>query len=148
MEKTAEGLTTVQKSLRLRFDDFRRAFERRDSEAYRVALADFHMCLGRWTEAQEAALLSAVLRAGVPGRDPRREIRVDCVQVRELTRFLFEEVSRNAPLSDLIGLVENLGRRLAAWESEMAGVYIPAAAPALTEKEWSTLEAAAPDLSS
>ena len=139
------ALFSAQRSLRTRFEDFRRAFDRRDSEAYRVALADFHSCVKRWTEAQEAALLPAVLRAGVPGRDPRRELRLDCVQLRELTRFLFEEVSRNAPLSDLIGLIENLARRLAAWESEMADVYFPAAAPHLAPEEWKILEASAPE---
>ena len=137
-------LLRVQRSLRSRFEDFRRAFDRRDSEAYRVALADFHTCLRRWTEAEEAALLPAVLRAGVPGRDPRRELRLDCVQVRELTRFLHEEVSRGAPLPDLLGLIENLARRLAAHESEMAEVYFPAAAPHLTPEEWEVLESAAP----
>ena len=143
--RDAGALLSAQQSLRARFEDFRRAFERRDSEAYRVALADFHGCLKRWTEAQEAALLPAVVRAGVPGRDPRRELRLDCVQVRELTRFLVEEISRGAPLSDLIGVIENLARRLAAWESEMSNVYIPAAAPRLTPAEWSVLEDAAPD---
>ena len=137
-------LLRVQRSLRSRFEDFRRAFDRRDSEAYRVALADFHACLRRWTEAEEAALLPAVQRAGVPGREPRRELRLDCVQVRELTRFLHEEVSRGAPLPDLLGLIENLARRLAAHESEMAEVYFPAASPPLTPEEWSTLESAAP----
>ena len=135
----------MQASLGSRFSDFRRAFERRDSEAYRVALTDFRERLKQWTEAQEAALLPAVVRAGIPGRDPRRELRLDCVQVRELTRFLSEEVSRNAPLSDVIGVIENLARRLASWDSEMTAVYIPAAAPHLTASEWSALEQAAPD---
>jgi len=144
VERSVEGLTGAQRSLRSRFEDFRRAFDRRDTEAYRVALADFHVCVKRWTEAEEAVLLPAVLHAGVPGRDPRRELRLDCVQVRELARFLSEEVSRGAPLSDLLGLIENLARRFSAHESEMAGVYFPAAAPHLTPEEWELLEAAAP----
>jgi hypothetical protein len=142
--RDAGSLLTAQQSLRSRFEDFRRAFDRRDEEAYRVALTDFDACLRRWTEAEEAALLPAVLRAAIPERDPRRELRLDCVQVRELTRFLREEVARRAPVSDLLGLIENLARRLAAYESEMRTVYIPAAAPLLTPEEWASLEAAAP----
>lgn len=140
-----KGLLAAQRALRSRFDDFRRALDRRDEDAYRVALADFHACVKRWTEAEEAALLPAVVRAGIPGRDPRRELRLDCVQVRELTRFLLEEAGRRAALSDLLGLAENLARRLAAHESEMESVYFPAAAPALTADEWSVLTAAAPE---
>ena len=142
--RDAGTLIGAQQSLRSRFEDFRRAFDRRDEEAYRVALADFDACLRRWTEAKEAALLPAVLRAGIPERDPRRELRLDCVQVRELSRFLREEVARRASLSDLLGLIENLARRLAAYESEMRTVYFPAAAPLLTAEEWDVLMAAAP----
>jgi hypothetical protein len=142
--RDAQALLSAQRSLRSRFEDFRRAFDRRDGEAYRVALADFHSSLQRWTAAIEAALLPAVLRAGVPGRDPRRELRLDGVQVRELTRFLVEEINRRAPLADLLGLVENLARRFAAHDAELLGVYFPAASPHLTPEEWSLLEDAAP----
>jgi hypothetical protein len=142
--RDAAALLSAQRALRNRFEDFRRAFDRRDEEAYRVALADFHACLQRWTAAIESALLPAVLRAGIPGRDPGRELRLDCVQVRELTRFLVEEVNRRAPLSDLLGLVENLARRFAAHDSELTTVYLPAASPHLTPAEWEALESAAP----
>ena len=50
------GLLAVQQALRSRFDDFRRALDRRDVEAYRLGLTDFHNCLRRWTEAEEKAL--------------------------------------------------------------------------------------------
>src|SRR5262249_39633344 len=125
VEQTLEGLRGVQRSLRSRFEDFRRALERRDEEAYRVALADFHAWLKRWTEAEERVLLFGVVRAGIAGRDPWRELRLNCIQVRELARFLLEEVTRRAVLSDILGLVENLDRRLAAYESEMDKVYFP-----------------------
>jgi hypothetical protein len=137
-------LLSAQRALRSRFEDFRRALERRDAEAYRVALTDFHACLRRWTEAEDKALLPAVLRAKVPGRDPRRELRLEWVQMRELTRYLLEQVSTRAPLSDILGLADNLGRRLAAHETEMEGVYYPAAAPALTAAESAILQEAAP----
>ncbi len=83
-----EGLKAAQQALRGRFDDFRRALERRDEEAYRLGLTDFHACLRRWTEAEEKALLPAILRAGILGRDPQRELRLEWVQLRELTRYL------------------------------------------------------------
>jgi hypothetical protein len=145
MERTVQGLHTAQRALRERFEDFRRAFQRRDDEAYRVALVDFYFCLKRWTEAEEKSLLPAVVRAGVQERDPRRELRLNCVQVRELTRFLVEEVTRRASLADILGLVENLDRRLSAQEAEMEIVYFPAAEAALSSDEWRALADAAPE---
>jgi len=146
VDHSLEGLIEAQRALRDRFEDFRRALERRDGEAYRVALADFHACLRRWTEAEEKALLPAVLRAGVPGRDPHRELRLEWVQVRELTRYLLSQANERGSLADLLGLADNLERRLAAHESEMEGVYYPAAAAALAIPEWETLAEAAPQL--
>jgi hypothetical protein len=137
-------LLAAQRSLRDRFDDFRRALDRRDEEAYRLALSDFHLCLRRWTEAEEQALLPAVLRAGVPGRDPRRELRLEWVQLRELTRYLLSQVHERASAADLLGFTENLDRRLTAHESEMESVYCPAAASELTPDEWMILGEAAP----
>ncbi len=137
-------LLAAQKALRSRFEEFRRAFERRDTEAYRLALADFSRCLVRWTQAEEKALLPAILRSGVPGRDPQRELRLEWVQVRELTRFLLEQVSAQAPIADVLGLSENLARRYAAHQSEMEAVYYPAAAATLTAQEWKSLGEAAP----
>ncbi len=137
-------LLSAQRSLRLRFDDFSRALERRDEEAYRVALADFHEQLRRWTEAEERWLVPAVLRAGVPGRDPHRELSVEYVQLRELTRYLLSQVEERTAISDVLGLSDNLNRRLGAHESEMEKVYYPAAAGSLTTEEQHALEAAKP----
>jgi hypothetical protein len=144
VEKSLNGLMEAQGGLRSRFEDFRRALERRDEEAYRLGLADFHQCLRRWTEAEEAALLPAVLRADVAGRDPRRELRLEWVQLRELTRYLLSQVHDRAPIGDILGFVENLERRLRAHESEMKSVYYSAAAPFLTSEEWRILADSAP----
>ena len=144
MEKSLNGLMEAQGALRSRFEDFRRALERRDEEAYRLGLTDFHQTLRRWTEAEEAALLPAVLRAGIAGRDPRRELRLEWVQLRELTRYLLSQVTDRAPIADILGFVENLERRFKAHESEMENVYYPAAASLLKSEEWSTLADSAP----
>jgi hypothetical protein len=130
--------------LRFRFDDFRQAFQRKDKTAIEVALADFEENLVRWTEAEEKALLPAVVRAGIPGRDPRRELRLEYVQIRELTRFLIRQVADGIPFREIAGYVENLERRLRAHETEMGKVYYPAAAAALSDEEWETLQSAMP----
>ena len=145
MEQSLQGLIDAQRALRGRFDDFRKAFDRRDEEAYRLGLADFHRCLRRWTEAEEKALLPALLRAGTPGRDPRRELRLEGVQLRELTRYLLSQMTDRAPLPDILGFADNLERRWSAHESEMERVYYPAAATVLTAEEWNILAAAAPE---
>src|SRR5262249_3265439 len=132
------------RALRSRYEDFQQALDRRDIDAYRLALDDFHRHLVRWTRAEEEALLPAILRAGLPGRDPSRELKLQWVQVRELTRYLLEQVDARAPIGDVLGFAENLARRLTAHLSEMDDVYYPAAAPLLTEKEWRTLSDAAP----
>lgn len=137
-------LRSVQRGLRSRFDDYRRALERRDEEAYRLALADFHACLRTWTEAEERSLLPAVVRAGVAGRDVLRELPVEWVQIRELSRYLLSQVMERAAISDVLGLTENLERRLSAHESEMEKVYFPAAAASLDPTERRALEAARP----
>jgi hypothetical protein len=139
-----ETLLSASRALRSRFDDFRRALDRRDEEAYRLALDDFHRHLVRWTRAEEEFLLPAVLRAGIAGRDAGRELRLQWVQVRELTRFLLEQVRARAALSDLLGLAENLDRRFAAHSAEMENAYYPAAAPLLSEQEWVTLKESQP----
>jgi hypothetical protein len=140
----AETLRSAQAALRSRFEDFRRALDRRDEEAYRLGLADFHSCLLRWTEAQEKALLPAVLRAGVAGRDPRRELRLEWVQLRELTRYLLSQVLERAPIADILGFTENLARRFTAHESDLEKLYYAAAASTLTPEEWRILANAAP----
>jgi hypothetical protein len=139
-----EGLIRAQSALRSRFDDFRRALDRRDEEAYRVGLTDFHQNLRRWTEAQETALLPAVLRTDIAGRDPRRELRLEWVQLRELTRYLLSQINDRAPIGDVVGFVENLERRFKAHESDLENVYYPAAVAALTSEEWRILEESAP----
>jgi hypothetical protein len=137
-------LGDAQAALRSRFDDFRRAFDRRDEAAYQVALTDFHDHLRRWTLALEQTLLPALGAVSAPRRDLQREIRLDFVQLRELTRYVLEQISTHAPLADIVGLVENLNRRLSAHESQIQTVYRPAAAAALDEEAWRTLRAARP----
>ena len=145
MQSTLTGLIDAQRALRSRFDDFRRALDRRDAPAYRFGLSDFLEHLVAWSEAQEQALLPAVLRAGVPGRDPKRELHLEWVQLRELARMLSTVVPDPGKLSDALGLTENLERRLAAHESDLQTLYYPAAAPLLTDGEWALLAEAAPD---
>ena len=144
MEDALAFLNGAQAALRDRFDDFHRAFERRDEAAYRMALADFHDWLCRWTAAEENALLPALRRARLPDRDPQRELKLEYVQLRELTRHTREEIEARARMSDILGLVENLARRLLAHERGNADVYYPAAAPLLTPAERRALEEAAP----
>jgi hypothetical protein len=145
LERSAKGLLETQTGLRSRFEDFRRALDRRDEEAYRLGLTDFHDCLRRWTEAEEKALLPAILRTTIPGRDPRRELRLEWVQLRELTRFLLSQINDRAPMGDILGFTENLARRFTAHESDLQILYYPAVAPLLTSAEWEVLSAAAPD---
>lgn len=144
MKSLLDDLVAPQRILRARFEDFRRALEMRDRAAYEMGLRDFEGELRRWTEAEERVLLPALARSGVPGRDPQRELRLEYVQVRELTRYLLEQISAGGALGDVLGLAENLERRLAAHEAEMERVYYPAAAPVLTEAERRALAAAAP----
>ena len=107
-------------------------------------MTDFHDCLRRWTEAQERALLPAILRTAIPGRDPRRELRLEWVQLRELTRFLLSQINDRAPMGDILGFTENLTRRFAAHELDLQTIYYPAAASALSAGEWTILAEAAP----
>jgi hemerythrin HHE cation binding domain-containing protein len=139
-----ELLLSASRALRSRLDDFRGALDRRDEDAYRMALTDFHRRLVAWTQAEERVLLPAVGRAGIAARDSEHELKLQWVQVRELTRYLVEQLGARAPISDVLGLAENLGRRFAAHASEMETVYYPAAARALTPEEWSVLADAAP----
>lgn len=137
-------LLAAQTGLRSRFDDFRSALDRREEEACRLALADFHKHLCRWTAAEERVLLPVLARASFPDRDPQHELKLEYVQIRELTRYLESQIAEHAPLSDVLGLVENLERRLAAHESEMEKIYYPAGAPMLTADDWQRLTEAAP----
>ena len=109
-----------------------------------VAIADFEHHLRAWTEAEEKALVPALVRAQIPGRDARRELRLEYVQIRELTRYIAQQISEKLPSMNIAGYVENLDRRLHAHEEEMEKVYYPAAAPLLTEEEWAVLQSARP----
>lgn len=141
----SEGeLVAAQRGLRTRFEDFRRALDRRDEAAYRLALKDFHEHLRRWTTAEERVLLPVLARTSFPGRDPQRELKLEYVQIRELTRYLLSQIDERAPIADVLGLVENLDRRLSAHETEMEKVYYPSAASLLTPEERRLLNEAAP----
>jgi len=142
--RSVEWLLAAQRALRSRFNDLAGAMRRNDVAAVDVALDDFARHLCRWTEAEEAALMPAVSRVAIPGRDPRRELRLEYVQLRELTRFLQRQREERVVPQHLAGYVENLERRLAAHEREMLTVYYPVAAGSLTNEEWMTLEGACP----
>jgi hypothetical protein len=144
MNPSLEGLLFAQRALRSRWDDFRRALDRRDEAAYRLAITDFHENLRRWTQAQEKTILPALSRTSIPGRDPARELRLEYVQVRELARYLASQITERAPLADVLGLAENLERRLAAHESGLEQIYYPAAVGRLLPEEQRILEGARP----
>jgi len=137
-------LLSAQSALRTRFDDFRQALERRDEEAYRMALTDFHEKWKVWTAAEERVLLPVLARTTIPGRDPQRELRLEYVQIRELNRYLLSQIVERVPMGDVLGIAENLERRLSAHESEMETVYYPTAAPLATQDEIRILRDAAP----
>ena len=146
MTRSVEWLLEGQRALRDRFDDFAGAMRRNDKTALDVALFDFEQHLRRWTEAEETVLIPAVARVEIPGRDPRRELRLEYVQLRELTNFISRGRADKAQPSELLGYVENLERRLTAHERENRSVYYPVAAGSLTEDEGTILEAARPAL--
>jgi hypothetical protein len=137
-------LSEAYSALRRRFDDFRQALERRDEAAYRVALSDFLKNLRQWTAAVELTLVPALGKIAQPGRDLSRELRLDFVQLRELSRHILEQIEARARLSDVLGLVENLDRRFAAHGLQIAQVYSAAAAESLDESGWTALRAAMP----
>ena len=139
-----ETLLAAQRALADRFQDFFRAMQRENALAAGVALDDYERHLRRWTEAEEQALLPALERAALPGRNVRNELRLEYVQLRELTRFLVQQLHEGIRPSHLLGYTQNLARRLQAHEQQMSDVYYPAAAPEVTEEEWTILEAARP----
>ena len=65
-------LLNTQRSLRSRFDEFRLALQRENRTAAEIALDDFERTFRQWTEAEETALMPALVRAEIPGRDVRR----------------------------------------------------------------------------
>jgi len=137
-------LLEAQRAIRSRFDDFKLAFQRANTTAMGIGLRDFESHLVRWTEAEETWLVPAIVRVGVAGRDPKRELRLEYVQIRELTRYLNLQLAEGAPLRDLNGYVENLDRRLRTHESEKERVYYPIAAQSMTDEEWTSLLTARP----
>ena len=137
-------LRAAQRALRSRFEDFRGALERRDQAAMRLGVTEFHDRLSRWTEAEERVLLPALSRAPFAERDPRHELRLEYVQLRELTRHVRLQIEGRGPMGDILGFVENLARRFDAHENEVLEVYYPAAAPLLTPEEREALAEAAP----
>ena len=137
-------LLTAQTRLRQRFNEFKLAMQRENATAGEVALDDFEKHLRRWTEAEEQALVPALQRAEIPGRDVRRELRLEYVQIRELTRFLLQQMREGVRPHDLHGYIENLDRRLRAQETEMTNVYYPAAEKTLNADERKILEGALP----
>jgi hypothetical protein len=143
-ERSVESLLIAQRALRARFDDFRGALQRRDRTAVEVSLIDFDENLRQWTAAEEKALVPALRRREIAGRNAERELRLEYVQIRELTRYLVRQISEGIRAEDLGGFVENLDRRLRAHESEMEHVYYPAAVSILTAVEWEILETAQP----
>ena len=145
MSSRLETLLSAQRALRSRFDDFQRALRGDNRPAIEVALVDFEQHLRRWTEAEDKALVPAVVRADIPGRDARRELRLEYMQIRELTRYLLQQIGEGILPGNLVGFVDNLDRRLHAHEKEMGQVYYPAAAQVLTAEEWSILEQARPE---
>ena len=146
MTRSLEWLLDGQRALRDRFNDVAGAMRRNDKTALDVALDDFEQHLRRWTEAEEKALIPAVTRVAIAGRDPRRELRLEYVQIRELTNFIARGRADRAQPSELLGYLENLDRRLAAHEKENRSVYYPVAVGSLTEEEWAILEAVRPSL--
>lgn len=141
---TVDDLLAAQRALRSRFDDLRAAFERDDATAAAIALSDFELHLRRWTAAEEESLVPALERATIEGRDPRRELRLEFVQLRELAGIIVAQIDTGVRPSNLTGYVDNLDRRLAMHEKGLASVYFPRAANAMTDEEWQKLLAAAP----
>src|SRR3954465_1554686 len=114
-----ESFLSAQHALRSRFDDFKLAYQSANTTAMGDGLRDFESHLVRWTDGEEKSLVPAVVRVGVEGRDPKRDMRLDYVQLRELTRFLLLQLGESTPSRELGGYVENLDRCLRAHEGEM-----------------------------
>ena len=139
-----DEMLSTQRALRSRFDDFRQALRRENRMAMEVALVDFERHFRRWTDAEERSLVPALLRAEIAGRNPQRELRLEYVQIRELTRFLLQQLGEGVRSSHLIGYVDILDRRLHAHEKDMGQVYYPADEERLTDEEWTALQSARP----
>jgi hypothetical protein len=129
------ALCTSRLALSKRFDELRSALEH-DSGAGRVSAARaFETELHRRTGIERRLLLPLLTRSSVPGRDARREIETQHTQLGDLARHLHERVASGAAQGVLLGLIENLSRRLVAHASELDVVYFPAIAPLLAEDD-------------
>ena len=129
------ALLAPQRALRLRFEAFRRALVLGDRVAVELDLRELELLLRRRIELELRLLQPAIARASLPGRDARRELELEYVQLRELTRHLAQRIASGAAMGEVLGFAENLDRRLAAHESEMERVYYPAALPALSAED-------------
>jgi hypothetical protein len=138
----SDGLVRACAALSARFEDFRQALERRDGAAYRTAVQDLLERLTVWSGALDRVVVPALER--IPRRDLARELTVDLVQLRELARHIVKQIETGAPLSDLLGMVENFRGRLAAHARQMSEVYAPAAATALRDDDYAELVLARP----
>jgi hypothetical protein len=137
------ALLAPQRALRVRFEAFRAALARDDRAAEQRALDEFEAALRRRIESELRVLVPALARAVLAGGTARRELEVECVQLRELTSHLAQRVAGGARAgtarAEILGLAANLDRRLAAHESEMERVYGPAALPELSDADRSAL---------
>lgn len=130
-----DALLAPQRALRARFETFRGALSRGDRVAVELELREFELALRRRIELELRILQPALARAPLPGRDARRELELDYVQLRELTRHLATRIASGVASGEVLGFVENLDRRLSAHESEMERVYFPAVAAALSAED-------------
>lgn len=132
-------LLAPQRALRERFDAFHRALERRDQTLATSTLHEFEAALHRRIAIELRVLVPALLHVGVPGRSPRRELELQYVQLRELTRHVREKIENGgdseATRGEILGFVVNLDRRLTAHAAEMERVYYPAAVSVLNESD-------------
>jgi hypothetical protein len=129
------ALLAPQRALRARFEAFRAALSRGDRVAVELELSEFELALRRRIELELRVLQPALSRAPLPGRDARRELELQYVQLRELTRHLAQRIASGVAIGEVLGFAENLDRRLAAHESEIERVYYPAALPALSAED-------------
>lgn len=126
------ALLAPQRALRARHEAFRRALRAGDRVTAELELGAFELGMRRRIELESRVLLPALAQVAVPGRDARRELVMQYVQLRELLRNLAQRIASAAPPSEILGFADNLERRLSAHETELATVYYPAAWSALS----------------
>ena len=131
-ELDVQALLAPQRVLRGHFERFRSALAAGDRVSMELVLAAFEHGLRRRIELELRVLQPALARVSIPGRDARRELEMQYVQLRELVRTLAQRIATNAPRGESIGFADNLDRRLGAHEAELERVYYPAAWPHLS----------------